>query len=65
MHQDEGKADSPRGEVGSDWDLSFAAFSLMHAGCVEGVIELRLGEQSLLVWCLSCAVLETFGPLDR
>lgn len=51
--------------MGSDWDLSFAAFSLMHAGCGEGVIELRLGEQSLLVWCPSCAVLETFGPLDR
>lgn len=51
--------------MGSDWDLSFAAFSLMHAECVEGVIELRLGEQSLLVWCPSCAVLETFGSLDR
>ncbi len=62
MYQDEGRVESD--EEDSGWDLSFAVFSLMHAGCGEGVIEQRLGERSLLVWCPSCAVLETFGSFD-
>jgi hypothetical protein len=51
-----------RNGVVGDADLSFAVFSLAHAECgEEGAIELRLDEHSLLVWCPSCASLETFG----
>jgi hypothetical protein len=54
----------PRG-AGSFGDLSFAVFSLTHAGCgEEGAIELRLNERLLLGWCPSCAALETFGSPD-
>lgn len=51
----------------STGDISFAVFSLTHAGCGEdGVIELRLNERLLLGWCPSCAALETFGsPTDH
>ena len=47
------------GAVGA-CDLSFAAFSLAHAGCGDGVVELRLGDRFLLEWCPSCAVMATF-----
>ena len=51
--------------AGSAGDLAFVIFSLTHADCgEEGVIELRLGERSLLGWCPSGALLETFGSFD-
>ena len=43
-------------------DLSFAAFSLEHAGCGDEVVELRLGEHTLLEWCMACGVMRIFGP---
>jgi hypothetical protein len=43
-------------------DLSFAAFSLEHAGCGDDVVEVRVGEQTLLEWCTGCAVMKIFGP---
>jgi hypothetical protein len=52
------------GAPGNGGDLSFIVFSLTHAECGEGVIEIRLGERLLLGWCPACAVLETFGPFD-
>jgi hypothetical protein len=56
MRRDHGKLDPHREGV----DLSFAAFSLIHAECgEESGIELRLGERSLLGWCSTCAALET------
>jgi hypothetical protein len=61
MPDDEEGADFLRKDAGSVGDLAFVVFSLTHAGCgEEGVIELRLGERSLLGWCPSCAALETF-----
>ena len=42
-------------------DFSFAAFVLEHAGCGDGVVELRLGERLLVEWCTTCAASRTFG----
>jgi hypothetical protein len=46
-------------------DLAFAAFSLEHAGCGDNVVEVRIGEQTLLEWCTECAVMKIFGPDSR
>ena len=43
-------------------DLSFAAFSLAHAACGDDVLEMRVGENTLLEWCTACAVMQIFGP---
>jgi len=43
-------------------DLSFAAFSLEHAACGDDVLEVRLGEEALLEWCMACAVMMIFRP---
>jgi hypothetical protein len=53
-------------EVGSagEGELSFAAFSLAHAACGDDVVEVRLGERTLLEWCMACSVMEIFGPLE-
>jgi hypothetical protein len=48
-------------EIGADGDLSFAAFSLKHAACGDDVLEVRIGEHTLLEWCMACAVMEIFG----
>lgn len=45
-----------------DVELSFAAFSLEHAACGDDVLEVRLGEEALLVWCMACAVMMIFRP---
>jgi hypothetical protein len=65
MRGDEREPEPLRYGAVSVGDLSFAVFSLTHAGCGEdGVIELRLNERLLLGWCPSCAALETFGSPD-
>lgn len=65
MLDDEERVETTRNDAGGARDLAFIIFSLTHAGCgEEGVIELRLGERSLLGWCPSCALLETFGSFD-
>jgi hypothetical protein len=65
MRGDESELEPPRNGAVRVGDLSFAVFSLTHAGCGEdGVIELRLNERLLLGWCSSCAALETFGSPD-
>jgi hypothetical protein len=46
-------------------DLSFAAFSLAHAACGDDVLEVRIGEHTLLEWCMACAVMEIFGLRER
>ena len=48
-------------EILGEGDLSFAVFSLAHAGCGDDVLEVRVGERMLLVWCMACAVMEVFG----
>ncbi len=66
MLDDEERVETTRNDAGSAGDVAFVIFSLTHAGCgEEGVIELRLGERSLLGWCPSCALLETFRSFDR
>jgi hypothetical protein len=42
--------------------LSFAAFSLEHAACGDDVLEVRLGEEALLEWCMARAVMMIFRP---
>ena len=65
MLDDKERVETTGNDVASAGDLAFVIFSLTHAGCgEEGVIELRLGERSLLGWCPSCALLETFGSSD-
>lgn len=51
---------SEAGTVG-EGDLSFAAFSLAHAACGDDVLEVRIGEHTLLEWCMACAVMQIFG----
>ena len=43
-------------------DLSFAVFSLAHAACGDEVIEVRIGEGTLLAWCAACSVMQIFWP---
>ena len=45
---------------GDETGLSFAAFSLEHAACGDDVLEVRLGEEALLEWCMSCSVMMIF-----
>jgi hypothetical protein len=52
---------SEAGSMGGG-DLSFAAFSLEHAGCGDDVVEVRVGEETLLEWCTECGVMKIFGP---
>ena len=40
--------------------LAFVAFALCHSPCGDAVVEARLGEGSLLQWCLACADLRIF-----
>ncbi len=58
----------PVGPVGAEatgeGDLTFAVFSLAHAGCGDDVLEVRVGEHMLLEWCMSCAVMEVFGSCE-
>jgi hypothetical protein len=42
-------------------DISFAAFSLAHAPCGDDVLEVRIGEHTLLEWCMACSVMQIFG----
>ena len=58
MLDGEGRVETTRNDAGSAGNLAFVIFSLTHADCgEEGVIELRLGERSLLGWCPSGALL--------
>ncbi len=59
------KLASPSEGAAGEGDLSFAAFSLAHAACGDEVLEVRIGERMLLVWCMGCAVMEVFGPCNR
>ena len=53
-------------EVGSleEGSLAFAAFSLAHAACGDDVLEVRMGENALLEWCMACAVMRIFWPAE-
>jgi hypothetical protein len=63
MRGDERELEPLRNGAGSVGDLSFAVFSLTHAGCrEEGAIELRLNERVLLGWCPSCAACRPSDP---
>ena len=44
----------------AEGNLAFAAFTLSHTPCGDGVIEARLGEGLLLQWCLDCAEMRVF-----
>jgi len=61
MREDDVPVAAPKAGVVGAGDLSFAAFSLAHAGCGDGVVELRLGDRLLLEWCPACASMATFG----
>jgi hypothetical protein len=49
-------------ETLGEGDLAFAAFSLTHAVCGDDVLEVRIGENALLEWCMACAVMRIFRP---
>lgn len=46
--------------VALDDGLAFVAFTLSHSPCGAGVIEARLGEGSLLQWCVACDDIRIF-----
>lgn len=50
---------------GGETTLSFAAFSLAHAACGDEVVEVRVGDHTLLEWCMACSVMEIFGPPEE
>jgi hypothetical protein len=52
-------------ETSTQGELSFAVFTLAHAACGDDVLEMRIGERMLLGWCMSCAVMQIFGPRER
>jgi len=60
-HEEEGLAAGPDTE---GFDASFAVFSLVHAGCADDLVEVRVDGGLLLVWCPRCCVLELFGSLS-
>jgi hypothetical protein len=62
MRYDVHPPDLSKGGAGDDADLSFAAFSLEHAVCGDALLEVRLGEEALLEWCMACAVMVIFRP---
>ena len=62
MHYDVDLADLLEARTVGEGDLSFAAFSLEHAGCGDDVVEVRVDERTLLEWCMACHVMEIFGP---
>ena len=51
-------------EMSGEGELSFAVFSLAHAGCGDDVLEVRIGKRMLLEWCMACAVIEVFGSCE-
>ena len=55
----------PEGATEGEGNLAFAAFSLAHAACGDDVLEVRIGEDALLEWCMACAVMRIFGPSER
>ena len=60
MRYDVHPPDFAKVEAVDEADLSFAAFSLEHASCGDDVLEVRLGEEALLEWCMACAVMKIF-----
>ena len=62
MRYDVHPPDFAKVEATDEADLSFAAFSLEHAACGDDVLEVRLGEEALLEWCMACAVMMIFRP---
>ncbi|CAA9425508.1 hypothetical protein AVDCRST_MAG82-1735 [uncultured Rubrobacteraceae bacterium] len=65
MRYDVDMVDLPGAECAGEGDFSFAAFSLAHTACGDDVVEVRLGEDTLLEWCMACSVMEIFGPRER
>ena len=61
IRDDDCLSDPPVEGAGSGEGFSFAAFVLEHAGCGDGMVELRLGERLLVEWCTVCAASRTFG----
>jgi hypothetical protein len=62
MRYDVHPRDFAKVEAVDEADLSFAAFSLEHAACGDDVLEVRLGEEALLEWCMACAIMMIFRP---
>jgi hypothetical protein len=60
MRYDVHPPDFAKVEAGDGADLSFAAFSLEHTACGDDVLEVRLGEDVLLEWCMACSVMMIF-----
>jgi hypothetical protein len=64
MRYDVDVVSPPEAGTLGEGNLSFAAFSLAHAACGDHVVEVRVGEHTLLVWCMECSVMEIFGPRE-
>jgi hypothetical protein len=64
MRYDVDLADVSKAGISGEGNLSFAAFSLAHAACGDDVLEVRVGEDTLLAWCMACAVMQIFGPWE-
>ena len=66
MREEVGKAAPPRLEERKEASEYFLAFALLHAGCGDEVIEIRLDKSTLACWCLRCEELRIIGdPVGR
>jgi hypothetical protein len=52
-------------EAGDEAGLFFAAFSLEHAACGDDLLEVRLGDETLLEWCMACSVMMIFRTDEK
>jgi hypothetical protein len=64
MRYDVDQAAFPESGTLGGGDLSFAVFSLKHAACGDHVVEMRLGDGTLLEWCMACSVVQIFGDRE-
>ena len=64
MRYDVHPPDLPEAGLDVEGDLAFAAFSLAPAVCGNDVLEVRIGEHTLLEWCMACAVMRIFRPSE-
>jgi hypothetical protein len=66
MREEVGKAAPPRLEERQGANENFLAFTLLHAGCGDEVIEARLDKRALVCWCLRCEELQIISdPVGR
>ncbi len=55
----------PVGGRGGDGPIPFVLFALSHAGCGDGLSEIRLDGGTVACWCSRCDDARVFGPTEE